>query len=254
MLFITQLEEQGLWRCKEGGFRDGPSKENKIQTSCIAVLKLDQRVRMRKKDVPLQFGIVGFPQAKPFCQWYVYVVTRPGHLPPDDATDVSLPGISKKFIRKVPKMAIFKGSQLVQTIILGIQRCRCYYIDSRFPTVNFSHGVSESGWSWVSFSTRTRWLRSGSCLNGSSGRNFELASNTWKTHSTYHQISGNWNSWGFPHLTTCWSIYWTQKKTSSIFTFICSVHHWQLALVVLIWCLWQTALHYQTPKITRQGF
>lgn len=109
-------------------------------------------------------------------------------------------------------MAIFKGSQLVQTIILGIQRCRCYYIDSRFPTVNFRHGVSESGWSWVSFSTRTRWLRSGSCLNGSSGRNFELASNTWKTHSTYHQISGNWNSWGFPHLTTCWSIYWTQKK------------------------------------------
>lgn len=45
-----------------------------------------------------------------------------------------------------------------------------------------------------------------------------------------------------------------KKKTSSIFTFICSVHHWQLALVVLIWCLWQTALHYQTPKITRQGF
>ena len=212
MLFITQLEEQGLWRCKEGGFRDGPSKENKIQTSCIAVLKLDQRVRMRKKDVRLQFCIVGFPQAKPFCQWYVYVVTRPGHLPPDDATDVSLPGISKKFIRKVPKMAIFKGSQLVQTIILGIQRCRCYYIDSRFPTVNFRHGVSESGWSWVSFSTRTRWLRSGSCLNGSSGRNFELASNTWKTHSTYHQISGNWNSWGFPHLITCWSLYWTHKK------------------------------------------
>lgn len=66
----------------------------------LVLLKLDQRVRMGKKKFPLQFGIVGFPQAKPFCQWYVYVVTRPGHLPPDDATDVSLPGISKKFIRK----------------------------------------------------------------------------------------------------------------------------------------------------------
>ncbi len=107
------------------------------------------------------------------------------------------------------------------------------------------------GWSWVKLYKDVGWLRRRSCLNGLSGRSLSwLFKDIPKITSDFRKLKRMRISLTLKKYIIPMLIYqYTEPKP--VPSSPSSVHH---NICRLRWCLWQTALHYKTPKITRQGF